>query len=175
MADNKLNEIISTSLDNIRAIADADTVIGKPIETASGTAIVPVSKVSLGFASGGADYVPGEKKKEADSASDKAAAAKTNGNGKSPCFAGGGGTGVTITPVCFLVIKANGDVDLLTIPSANVSSSPAVGIVDSVSSFIEKSPDLITRFKEVFAKNKNQTELDDEKLKEQIADDASKE
>ena len=58
MADtsaNKLSEIIQTSLENIRTMVDANTVIGDPINTESGTTIIPISKISMGFASGGLD------------------------------------------------------------------------------------------------------------------------
>ena len=59
MADNKLNEIIGTALEKMQSISDGNTVIGKPIETPSGTTIIPVSKVSLGLVSGGVDYFAG--------------------------------------------------------------------------------------------------------------------
>ena len=78
--------------------------------------------------------------------------------------------------MCFLVVKASGDVDVLSVPTYNPAAhSTAVGIVDSVNSFIERSPDLISRFKEVFAKEKKTiTDLDDETLAEQLAEDAAK-
>ena len=56
MSENKLNDIIGTSLEKIRALADGETVIGNPINTPNGTTIIPVSRVSMGFASGGLDY-----------------------------------------------------------------------------------------------------------------------
>ena len=54
--DNKLQEIIGTSLENIRSIVDANTVVGDPIITDVGTTIIPISKISVGIASGGIDY-----------------------------------------------------------------------------------------------------------------------
>ena len=64
MADSKLSEMISSSLESIRTIADSGTVVGDPITTNNGTVIIPVSKISVGFASGGLDYLPknGDKK-----------------------------------------------------------------------------------------------------------------
>ena len=56
-ADNKIQEIISASLENIRSMVDANTVVGDPISTPSGTVIIPVSKISMGIASGGLDYL----------------------------------------------------------------------------------------------------------------------
>ena len=72
--NNKLDEIIRTSLDSIRSMIDSNTVIGDPITTQNGTLVIPVSKVFVGFASGGLDY---RGKNTADSASNK--------------FGGGGG------------------------------------------------------------------------------------
>lgn len=178
MAENKINDIIASSLDRIHEVAEADTIVGTPINTNSGTVIIPISKVSFGFASGGAEYNGEKTAKDKADAVASVSSAKANANGtKVPCFGGGGGTGVSITPMCFLVVKASGDVDVLSVPTFNpASSSPAVGIIDSVSSFIEKSPDLISRFKDVFAKEKKTVkDLDDETLAEQIATDEEKE
>ena len=54
--ENKLQEMIRTSLENIRAMVDANTVVGTPIETPAGTTIIPISKISVGYASGGVDF-----------------------------------------------------------------------------------------------------------------------
>ena len=135
MADNKLSEMISTSLDSIRAIADSSTVIGDPIPTNNGTVIIPVSKITLGFASGGLDYQP--KRSEGDSKNTQSA------KQTAPCFGGGGGTGISVNPVCFLVISKDGNVSMLNVNSP-AAVSPAVGAIDSASSFAEKLPDIFT-------------------------------
>ena len=79
MSENKLSDIIGTSLEKIKALVDGETVIGNPIQTPNGTTVIPVSKISMGFASGGIDYT----------------------GKKAPVqnFGGGGGTGVTVTPI----------------------------------------------------------------------------
>ena len=56
MSDNKISEIIETSLSELKNVVDVNTIIGEPINTPQGTTIIPVSKVSLAFASGGLDY-----------------------------------------------------------------------------------------------------------------------
>ena len=87
MADeNKMQEMIRTSLESIRAMVDANTVVGSPIETPAGTTVIPISKVSVGYASGGLDSKKIEEKK---------------------MFAGGGGTGLSVQPVCFFAIIIN--------------------------------------------------------------------
>ena len=89
---NKISEMIESSLDSIRGIADSGTVIGTPITTVQGTTIIPVSKVSVGFAGGGNDF-----------------SGKNGGDGKS-IFSGGGGTGISVVPQAFLVISEEGRV-----------------------------------------------------------------
>lgn len=134
MAENKLGEIISTSLAEIKKVVEANTIIGEPINTPSGTVIIPVSKITMGFASGGVDF--GDK-----GASD---AAKK----KALTFSGGGGTGVSVTPVAFLVCGADGKVTMLNV--ANPPETP--DYIGTVTGFIEKSPEIVERFKEVFKK-----------------------
>ncbi len=142
MSGNRINEIISTSLEKIKEISDTDTVIGEQIKTDSGTVIIPISKVSIGFASGGIDF--GTKKNDEK---------KT---GVNDSFGGGGGTGLTITPIGFLIIKPDGDVSMLNVTSPTVVQSDST--VAAVGDILEKSPDIIKRLKEVFAKDKKPVE-----------------
>ena len=134
MNETKLKQVIETSLGNIKEIVDVNTVVGTPIPTAGGTIIIPVSKVSMGFASGGADLV-----------------AKTPS--KDQNFLGCGGTGVTLTPVGFLVTKADGNVQY--IPAAFTGKPDAL---ETIINFIESSPELIKKFKDTFAKDKYEDE-----------------
>ncbi len=145
--NNKLTDIIETSLEQIRNVVDANTIIGTPINTLSGTTIIPVSKVVVGFASGGVDYVGKNAKKAAAEASAKNSASN---------FGGGGGTGVTVQPVGFLVITPDGNVDLLNVGGgAPAGAAPAAKSdpIDQVSNLLEKAPDLLTKIKNVFVKN----------------------
>ena len=165
MADNKLSEMISSSLESIRTIADSSTVIGDPIQTNNGTLVIPVSKISIGFASGGLDYLPKSgDKKEANTQN-----SKLPSKGSVPCFGGGGGTGVNVTPVCFLVINSRGEVSMLNI--TNTATVPtAVGVIDSVSNFADKLPNIVEKFKGVLSKKNTEKALDDEELEEAIKD-----
>lgn len=123
---SSIKEIISTSLDQVRTIVDADTIIGKQIVTPSGVVIIPISKVSMGFASGGLD-VPAKKDE-----------AKKN-------FGGGGGTGVTVSPVGFLTISPEGEVAL--IPMVPEKTSP----IEQIADIIDNAPAVIGRIKDIFA------------------------
>lgn len=91
MANQSIQEILSTSMGKLRELVDANTVIGKEIVTADGTTIIPVSKVAFGFGSGGSDF-----------------------STKAPkdLFGGGAGGGVSVQPLGFLVIK-DGDVKFI--------------------------------------------------------------
>lgn len=135
MAETKISDIIGTSLEKIRELADAETIIGDPIPTTGGTVILPVSKISIGFASGGLDY--GSKNKPTDA----------NKN-----FGGGGGTGLTISPVAFLIIYSDGRVDLLPLSGA---AAGAPTTIDKVSSIIDRTPDILAKIKAIFSKKKD--------------------
>ncbi|MBE6671596.1 MAG: sporulation protein YtfJ [Ruminococcaceae bacterium] len=129
--NSKQNDIIKSTLDSVKGIVEANTVIGEPISTQNGITIIPVSKVSLGFASGGLDY-----------ASKKEQTAKDNN------FGGGSGTGISVTPMAFLVIKPDSTVELLnmTVPDTAINKIATVGNI------IEKSPDILEKIKNVFSK-----------------------
>ena len=130
MGESKIGDIIKASVENIKSTFDANTVIGEAITTANGTVVIPVSKLNVGFVSGGIDYT------------NKNTAPKGN-------FGGGGGTGVSVTPVAFLIISPEGKVDLL-----NVNDEPRyMDPVSQIIGAIERSPELIEKFKAVFSKN----------------------
>jgi len=133
MNENRLEGMIETSLENLKKIVDVNTVVGEAIKTESGVTVVPISKVSLGYVSGGTDF------------------ASKNNNSKN--FAGGGGSGVTILPLGFLVIKPNGDVEFLA-----ADTKGAGGTVGTIADLIQKSPDIVEKFKRVFAKKPEEKE-----------------
>ena len=143
MAESKLTDIIGTSLEKIKSFADSETVVGEPINVGSVT-IIPVSKISMGFASGGIDY----NAKSKDS--------KPAQSAKASNFGGGGGTGVNITPIAFLVVSATGNVDILPITQNDPNSS-----VEKITSLIERSPDILQRLKNVFVKDKAEQTSED--------------
>ena len=131
--NNKIPEIIRSSLENIRSMVDANTVVGDPILTAPGTTIIPISKISVGIASGGVDYNGKE-----------LAQARQN-------FGGGGGTGLTVVPVGFLVIDSDGEVEFI-----NVGMKGKPEPVDQIADFVERTPDIIAKIKDIFSKDKSE-------------------
>lgn len=134
MSENKLNDIIQTSLDSIRSMVDSNTVIGSPITTANGTLVIPVSKVFVGFASGGVDYLGKNTQNTSHTVNN---------------FGGGGGTGLTVSPVAFLVVSPTGDVQLLNV---NEPTSDRSDPVSQIVGLLDRSPELIEKLKVIFAK-----------------------
>ena len=132
--EHKIPEIIRSSMENIRSMVDANTIIGDPISVTGGTVILPISKVSVGIASGGVDYNP---KKEAQP--------------RPQNFGGGGGTGVSVVPVGFLVCDKDGDVEFI-----NVSNKGKPDPVDQIADLVERTPDIIAKIKDLFSKNKDE-------------------
>ena len=86
MAEHPIQDMMGTTIDKIRQMVDSNTIIGKPIKTDDGTTILPVSRISFGFASAGTDF-------DGKNAANK------------DLFGGGSGAGVNIQPVAFLVVK----------------------------------------------------------------------
>ena len=149
MSENKLNDIIQTSLDSIRSMVDSNTVIGSPITTANGTLVIPVSKVFVGFASGGVDYLGKNTQSTSTSVNN---------------FGGGGGTGLTVSPVAFLVVSPHGDVQLLNV---NELTSDRSDPISQIVGLLDRSPELIEKLKGIFAKKSD--ESDEKPLAEDIA------
>lgn len=104
-----LGELTESNMKNLQALVDSNSVIGKEIVTPDGTVILPVSRVSFGFGSGGGDLPSSQK----------------------GLFGGGTGGGVTITPMAFLIVR-NGDVKLIQVQSYNNTADRLVGMVPDV-------------------------------------------
>jgi sporulation protein YtfJ len=120
MSEHVINGFVDVSMEKIRSMVDSNTMIGDPITCADGTTVIPVSKVSLGFASGGSD-LPTRTSKE--------------------YFAGGAGAGMSVKPVGFLVIQ-NGDVRLVQLTmeadKSNVLLNMIPEVVDKITALFPK-------------------------------------
>ncbi len=152
--ENKLEDIIRTSLENIRSMIDANTVIGTPIATDNGVTVIPISKVSVGYASGGLDF----------NGKDKPANNPQN-------FGAGGGTGVSINPVGFLIVKKDGNIEMINVGQTPIAGDPIEQIVD----IIERCPDIVRRIKAVFKKDKSEDENDGLEIVNDEAEETSAE
>ncbi|WP_026881357.1 GerW family sporulation protein [Clostridium akagii] len=109
MENHPIETLMTSTMENIRDMIDVNTIIGDPIESKDGTLILPISKVSFGFASGGTEFSNIKHNENKES--------KENKTDKFP-FGGGSGAGVSVKPVAFLVIRPD-SVRLLSVDSHN--------------------------------------------------------
>ncbi len=133
MNESSLNQIIDTALSKIRSVADSNTVIGEPIRLNDEVVVLPYSKVSVGFAAGGADYdskkVPTPEKKN---------------------FVGGNGAGVSVTPLGFIIVKGTDVqvVDLNNPVPAGQDDNPVTQAIEGINVLIDKIPELFSKYKD---------------------------
>lgn len=96
--------LMQTAMQSIKEMVDVNTILGDPVETPDGSVILPVSRISLGFAAGGTEYETEHK--------------RTEGGGKFP-FGGGSGAGISVHPVAFMVV-GQGQVRLLPVDGSAI-------------------------------------------------------
>ena len=120
MSENKMSDIIKASMDGIKSFTDMETVIGNAITTPNGVTVIPVSKVAMGIATGGIDYGGG-------------------GASSDQNFGGGGGTGLAITPIAFLTVGRDAEVNLIHINGG--------ADVDKIVNLVERTPEIIEKIK----------------------------
>ncbi len=120
--NKNLEGFVKVAIEKIKEMVDVETVIGKPITAPNGTVIIPVSKISVGFASGGSD-LPSKNSQD--------------------LFGGGTGGGVTIQPMAFITIMPDGNVKLLQMtvnaPKENAALAMIPDIIDKVTDFMSKN------------------------------------
>ncbi len=126
MSENRMQALMADTIDRIKKMVDVDTAIGTPIYAPDGTMVVPVCKIAMGMGAGGGD-LPAKK----DSA--------PNG------FGAGVGTGVTVTPVCFLVVSPKNGVQVVGIHAQ--ANSTAERLVEMLPDAMNKVTDLVNGFK----------------------------
>ena len=118
--NHPVSELMAETIQKIKEAVDANTVVGQPITTDDGVTLIPVSKLSFGFASGGSDF-----------------AGKSQQTGKN--FGGGAGAGVNVTPVAFLVVRGD-SVRLISV------DPPVANTVDRIVDAVPEVMDRVTAF-----------------------------
>ena len=116
-----INELISNAMDKLKTIVDSSTIVGESIKTEDGVTIVPISKVTVGFVVGGGEY--------ADLSSRRVA-------NHFP-MSGGSSGGMSVSPVGFLIIQADGAVDFVNVENKTLYQT----IVNLVNSVLRKIDD----------------------------------
>ena len=109
--EHPIGNLMNTTMEKIKEMIDVNTIIGDPITSPDGTLIIPVSKVSYGFAAGGSDLPTKKENKD--------------------CFGGGSGAGVTIQPVAFLTVY-QGDVRLVSVDRDEGTADKLVNMIPDV-------------------------------------------
>ena len=122
MNEHPIEGLMDVTLEKIKSMVDSNTIIGNPINMPDGTLILPVSKVSFGFATGGSDF-PSKTSKQ--------------------LFGGGGGAGVSISPIAFLVVRGN-SARMLQLADTSNSVDRAIGMM----------PEMVDKVADLFGKNK---------------------
>ncbi len=137
--ETPMKQLIEEAIRNVNTVADVNTVIGDPVTLPNGVTIVPFSKISVGFATGGTDRAP----KHTDR----------------PLFAGGNGAGISVTPLGFLVVAADGSVTLLDLKNPDSyapAQNPVDKVIDGAQSLMDRAPDLLARCKDALSKKKEE-------------------
>lgn len=119
MSDSKIKNLMDTTLEKLKGMVNADVITGSPIVVGNVT-LIPVSKVAYGLATGGSDF---------------------SGKSDNELFGGGGGAGVTISPIAFIAV--NGD---------SVKMLPVTNELTNLDRALSMAPELITKAKEFFSK-----------------------
>ena len=127
---NPLNELMKTTMDHLKGVTDANTIIGAPIHT-DGVTLIPVSKLSVGVGGGGTEF-----------------STKNHAAGNSN-FGGGSAASAKLEPVAFLIVQ-NGGVKLLPV---NANPSGLIKVVDTVPEVVDKVTDFIDKQQEKKAGN----------------------
>ncbi len=166
MSEHPIEGLMTTAMSSIQDMIDVNTIIGEPIETSNNIVIIPISKVSFGFAAGGSEF----KGETIDEYSKKDKEEEIQY--RLP-FGGGSGAGVTINPIAFLVIQPN-NVKLMPV---NHSSS-LDKLLDYIPDLIEKTNNMLNKhmqnkkeetqniLKEMQKKHKDTVEKQNKKKKE---------
>ena len=118
---NKIEDVMTSAMNNLRSLVDIDVVVGKPIVAEPELTIIPLTKVTMGFVSGGGEYNADLKDKK---------------DMEYP-FSGGSGGGLSIKPIGFLVMK-NKEIELIKI-DAKSAIEKLIETVPEVAKFISKN------------------------------------
>ena len=135
--EHPIGSLMDTTMEKIKEMIDVNTIIGEPITSPDGTLIIPVSKVSYGFAAGGSDLPTKKENKD--------------------CFGGGSGAGVTIQPVAFLTVY-QGDVRLVSVDREECTADKLVNMIPDV---LKKVKGVFKKDKSEFADDFSEITQDD--------------
>lgn len=144
MSENPISQLMTETMAKIKEMVDVNTIIGDPVVTQDGTTIIPVSKVTFGFGSGGSEF-----------------STKHSAQNAPLAFGGGGAAGVTVAPVCFLIVGRDGSANILGV-NAQASTT--------VDRLVEMLPGAMNKFSSFMEGRKGKKESSAEQKSEQSPD-----
>ena len=151
MSEHPIDGMLNSAMGNIKSMIDVNTVVGNPTTLPDGTVVIPISKVSFGFAAGGSEFKGVNNK---DKPNDRA------------LFGGGCGGGANLKPVAFLVSGSTG-VRLIPVDAAE---SPVSKIADLIPEIFEKTNCIINNLSDKISKKKAEKSNDDENINVETTD-----
>ncbi len=133
-----LNEVIDITIDKVKQMVDVNTVVGQPINTPQGITVIPISRMSFGFGSGGSDW-----------------ATKNQPADKDNAFGGGAGAGVSVEPTGFLIIKSE---SVRFLPVAPYPGGPVEKVIDLMPEIVDRVENFVDKRKADKAEKAEQPE-----------------
>lgn len=122
LPEHPIEGLMKTTMNNLKEMVDVNTIVGDAVHAADGSVIIPVSKISFGFASGGSEFNKG----------------KNNVQEEKLPFGGGSGAGVSVSPVGFIVV-GNEQIKLLTVDEGSSALTNLFGFVEKMTDNLQQS------------------------------------
>lgn len=123
LPEHPIEGLMKTTMNSLKEMVDVNTIVGDAVHAADGSVIIPVSKISFGFASGGSEFNRDRKNNIID--------------GEFP-FGGGSGAGVSVSPVGFIVV-GNEQIKLLTVDEGSSALTNLFGFVEKMTGNLQQS------------------------------------
>ncbi len=146
MSEHPIEVLMETAMNSIKDMVDVNTIIGEPIETKNGMVIIPISKVSFGFAAGGSEFkgetIDEYKKKDKEEQVQY----------RLP-FGGGSGAGISINPVAFVIVSKE---SIKVLPIEHTSAIDK--LMDYVPDLMEKANIMVDKSMNDMENNENKNE-----------------
>lgn len=140
LSEHPIEGLMKSTMSSLKEMVDVNTIVGDAVHASDGSVIIPVSKISFGFASGGSEF--NRTKEKRDSLTEE----------KFP-FGGGSGAGVALQPVGFIVV-GNEQIKLLTVDEGNSALTNLFGFVEKMASNLQQT-----------FSNKNEEDMDDNEIR----------
>lgn len=125
LSEHPIEGLMKTTMNSLKEMVDVNTIIGDPVQSADGLVIIPVSKISFGFAAGGSEFNKTNCNKE-----------ELESQEKLP-FGGGSGAGVSVQPVGFIVV-GNDQIKLMTVDEGNSALSSLFDFMSNITDNIKE-------------------------------------